>query len=411
LYAQINFEAFKVKGETRFQLHNGDLLFVGDQIIFEFNTEVNSKLSLSYKYNNDSFKKLFDSTVNENTTIIFPSNKKALTLDSEQGVLTFQLKTDEEEKEMTFYANPIALETVDKYDDGLFLQNTSKIYIDTQKIISNDRGYKEANVIVPLLEASTVIIKVKNSIGTGTIIENGKYILTNYHVIEPDDNNVYIAFKNNNSNNQDKNVYYKVNVQKIDMSRDLALLQVPLDVDSVQIKSLPLSDLSHLKKGIDIYTMGHPQGYYFAFEYGMLNNMIENYSWKTYKADSVLQYSMNSNRGNSGGPIINEKLELIGIGAFSNTSGNNLNFAISIQDIRKFLLAKDSIRIEKKSLEEYSKDIIDEGLFQNIKLAKLDRNKNGIPDAMMKDVDNDGTWDIIAYDTDEDGSYERVTSF
>lgn len=30
---------------------------------------------------------------------------------------------------------------------------------------------------------------------------------------------------------------------------------------------------------------------------------------------------------------------------------------------------------------------------------------------MMKDIDNDGTWDIIAYDTDEDGSYDRVTSF
>lgn len=60
---------------------------------------------------------------------------------------------------------------------------------------------------------------------------------------------------------------------------------------------------------------------------------------------------------------------------------------------------------------EYKDKIIEQGTYQNIKLAKIDRNNNGIPDAMMKDINNDGIWDIIAYDTDEDGSYERVTSF
>jgi hypothetical protein len=65
----------------------------------------------------------------------------------------------------------------------------------------------------------------------------------------------------------------------------------------------------------------------------------------------------------------------------------------------------------KKNADEYKNKIIEQGLYKNIKLAKIDRNKNGIPDAMMKDIDNDGTWDIIAYDTDEDGSYDRVTSF
>ena len=66
-------------------------------------------------------------------------------------------------------------------------------------------------------------------------------------------------------------------------------------------------------------------------------------------------------------------------------------------------------QILSASLKEESSML--KGLYKNIKHAKIDRNKNGIPDAMMKDVDNNGIWDIIAYDTDEDGSYERVTSF
>jgi S1-C subfamily serine protease len=162
---------------------------------------------------------------------------------------------------------------------------------------------------------------------------------------------------------------------------------------------------------MNIYNMGHPLGYYFAFEYGMLTNILNDYSWDEYKADYILQYSMNANRGNSGSPIVNDKLELIGIGAFSNKNGENLNFGISVIDIKNFVNSKDSVIVDKKMPNEYKDKIIEQGLYKNIRFAKLDRNNNGIPDAMLKDIDNDGVWDIIAYDTNEDGVYERVTSF
>ena len=95
------------------------------------------------------------------------------------------------------------------------------------------------------------------------------------------------------------------------MTKDLALLEIPKDLyKKNDFISLKLANADSLKKGIDIYNMGHPVGYYYAFEYGMLTNILNDYSWETFNADYILQYSMNSNKGNSGSPIVNDKIAL-----------------------------------------------------------------------------------------------------
>ena len=364
-----------------------------------------------YKTNKNKLKFLEKIELKKDITQSYPQADKYVILDDETGTLTFLFKTNSSQKEFILNTNPKLATLIENEEN---IKKDKRIYIDKSKIISNDRGEKEANIIIPKLEASTVIINNKsdNSIGAGVIINDGKNILTNYHVVEADKENVYIAFKPKLGNKPSNNNYYKVKVVKVDMTKDLALLEMPKDlIERNEYISLKLADIESLKKGIDIYNMGHPLGYYFAFEYGMLTNILNDYSWDEYKANYILQYSMNANKGNSGSPIVNDKLELIGIGAFSNKKGENLNFGISVIDIKNFIDSKDSVIVKKKNADEYKNKIIEQGLYKNIKLAKIDRNKNGIPDAMMKDIDNDGIWDIIAYDTDEDGSYERVTSF
>lgn len=409
LFAEIQVEIELNKNGSIYKLDNNDIVFKDDKLRFNIKSENNETLEIFYKTNNNNFKTLEKIELKENTQIIFPKNDNYLILDDEIGILTFLFKTSSSQKEIKLNTNP-KLETYKEKEK--YINTKERIYIDKSKIISNDRGEKEANIIIPKLEASTVIIKSSDSIGTGAIINDGKNILTNYHVIEADENNIYIAFKPKLGNKPSNNNYYKVKVLKVDMTKDLALLEIPKDLyKKNDFISLKLANADSLKKGIDIYNMGHPVGYYYAFEYGMLTNILNDYSWETFNADYILQYSMNSNKGNSGSPIVNDKLELIGIGAFSNKKGENLNFGISVIDIKEFLDSKDSVIVEKKDPNNYKDKIVEVGVYQNVKLAKLDRNNNGVFDAMMKDIDNDGVWDIIAYDTDEDGSYERKTNF
>lgn len=398
LCAQDFTDVYLLKSDSRHLLKDGDVLLEGDKI--EFDLKSKREVKIYYQINKETKEAL---QVSESQNLI---------LDSQRGELKFFFETKSGTKSITFYTNPELFSTAeDKNQKNTFLTK-DRIYIDQTNVITNDRGVREADVIIPKLESSTVIINSDGKIGAGVIINDGKNILTNYHVVEPNEKNIYIALKPKDTYNPSKSSYYKAKLIKVDMLKDLALLELPKDlIEDKLISSMKMGNVKDLKKGIDIYNMGHPLGYYYAFEYGMLNNVLDNYSWTVHKAKKVLQYSMNSNRGNSGSPVINDKLELIGIGAFSNTKGSNLNFAISIEDIKEFLEAKKDVRFVKKDPNNYKDKIIQQGLNKNVRLAKLDRNGNGVPDAMMKDFDKDGKWDIIAYDTDEDGSYERVTSF
>ena len=411
LFSKVEVNLELNKNDSIYKLESNDIVFKDDKLKFSMKSDKNEVLEIFYKTNKNKLKFLEKIELKKDITQSYPQADKYVILDDETGTLTFLFKTNSSQKEFILNTNPKLATLIENEEN---IKKDKRIYIDKSKIISNDRGEKEANIIIPKLEASTVIINNKsdNSIGAGVIINDGKNILTNYHVVEADKENVYIAFKPKLGNKPSNNNYYKVKVVKVDMTRDLALLEMPKDlIERNEYISLKLADIESLKKGIDIYNMGHPLGYYFAFEYGMLTNILNDYSWDEYKADYILQYSMNANKGNSGSPIVNDKLELIGIGAFSNKKGENLNFGISVIDIKNFIDSKDSVIVKKKNADEYKNKIIEQGLYKNIKLAKIDRNKNGIPDAMMKDIDNDGTWDIIAYDTDEDGSYDRVTSF
>ena len=411
LFSKVEVNLELNKNDSIYKLESNDIVFKDDKLKFSMKSDKNEVLEIFYKTNKNKLKFLEKIELKKDITQSYPQADKYVILDDETGTLTFLFKTNSSQKEFILNTNPKLATLIENEEN---IKKDKRIYIDKSKIISNDRGEKEANIIIPKLEASTVIINNKsdNSIGAGVIINDGKNILTNYHVVEADKENVYIAFKPKLGNKPSNNNYYKVKVVKVDMTKDLALLEMPKDlIEKNDYISLKLANIDSLKKGMNIYNMGHPLGYYFAFEYGMLTNILNDYSWDEYKADYILQYSMNANKGNSGSPIVNDKLELIGIGAFSNKKDENLNFGISVIDIKNFIDSKDSVIVKKKNADEYKNKIIEQGLYKNIKLAKIDRNKNGIPDAMMKDIDNDGIWDIIAYDTDEDGSYERVTSF
>lgn len=411
LFAKVEVNLELNKNDSIYKLESNDIVFKDDKLKFSMKSDKDEVLEIFYKNNKNKLELLEKIELKKDIAQSYPQSDKYIILDDEIGTLTFLIKFESSQKEFILNTNP-KLETLIENEKNI--KKNERIYIDKSKIISNDRGEKESNVIIPKLEASTVIINNKsdNSIGAGVIINDGKNILTNYHVVEPDKENVYIAFKPKLGNKPSNNNYYKAKVIKVNMIKDLALLEISKDlIEKNDCISLKLANKDSLKKGMNIYNMGHPLGYYFAFEYGMLTNILNDYSWDEYKADYILQYSMNSNKGNSGSPIVNDKLELIGIGAFSNKNGENLNFGISVIDITNFINSKDSVIVDKKMPNEYKDKITEQGTFQNIKLAKIDRNNNGIPDAMMKDINNDGIWDIIAYDTNEDGVYERVTSF
>ena len=130
-------------------------------------------------------------------------------------------------------------------------------------------------------------------------------------------------------------------VTKYDEIADLALVKV------AQIPSgrnpLRLGDTEEISVGADVHAIGHPTGQEWTYTTGVISQYRIGAEWTIenvkHKAD-VIQTQTPINPGNSGGPLISDSSTLIGINTFNQRDAQGLNFAIAVDEVKKFLTRK-----------------------------------------------------------------------
>ncbi len=151
---------------------------------------------------------------------------------------------------------------------------------------------------------SLEVSKEINSIGTAFSIGE-KYIATNYHVID-DLKNIYIK----NSSESDKMM--KCIVVISDKKNDISILKIA-DTNFVSIDSLPYNlSTRNIQLGEEVYAFGYPMNELLGNGLKVTNGTIN--SKNGFQDNfSNFQFSANIYPGNSGGPLISEDAEVIGI--------------------------------------------------------------------------------------------------
>lgn len=409
--ASMGVMAFDVKttsvteDKNSYDVYNGDVLFANqDKIQFTFlsKTDTTIQINSAYKNSVNHMKKI---ELKKDEIVKFPK-EDFLNFDQE-GDVKFEFKdtTTTQIIHLKYIKNK-SKKTVQTKDDA-------KYAINPNDIIGNSRGVKEKEAYSHLVK-STVVVETPDEIGSGVIISKDGKILTNYHVVK-NQNSANIAFKPKSkyATNPDKNSFLKAKILKVDPLKDLALLQI-LDTSFLKdLTPVEFASLDDVDIGEDIYTMGHPQKEYFTLGWGTVSSIRQNYSWNTHKANFVIQTQSATSKGNSGGPLLGEDYKLIGLNSFSNTQGQNLNFAVSIDDINEFLSkeANDIFQIQlDNKYKGYAKLSSKSGYDkENIPFTQfeLDGNKNNIVDLLAIDVGNNGIYNYLLFDEDEDGSFEK----
>ena len=203
-------------------------------------------------------------------------------------------------------------------------------------------------------------------IGSGFIINEDGYILTNYHVVE-------LAISNNTTDvtvilSNGEEVAAKV--VNYDQNRDIAMVKL---ADGTKVPAVAeLGDSDGLYVGQEVVAIGTPLGKNFAqtLTKGIVSGVNRNLTTEGGNTGDYIQTDAAINSGNSGGPLINTKGEVIGINTAklsgqSETTIEGMGFAIPIND------AKDRI-------ESLSKPILNLGITVrevNSELAK----QNNLP--------------------------------
>ena len=268
---------------------------------------------------------------------------------------------------------------------------------------------------------SVVFINNQKNKGTGSgfiINHNGLKIITNWHVVK-NAKNVTICLKTEDLNNVCNTDYYTGKIVKKNKEKDLAMIEVKGLPSSIQ--PVVFGKYKDVKIGQTAFAIGHPEGLVWTFTNGMVSQKRPEHIWRyessRHKAKTI-QIQVPINPGNSGGPLFDKKLKLIGVNTFT-SEGENLNFAIAVDDLIEFIneikqedVESNYIQRKKKGntwIQKKSDKNKKSGISQKYPDAKeVDLNENGIIDSWLLDEDKNGKFEKALLDLNEDGIIEMV---
>lgn len=170
----------------------------------------------------------------------------------------------------------------------------------------------------------------ESSLGTGFIIDPSGLVLTNYHVIAPPPRNrVAEEIRISLSDHRELPARLLGKDQKL----DVALLQIE---GKGPFSPVALGDSDRIDVGEWVMAIGNPFGLEQTITVGVVSGMGRTLGAGPY--DNFIQTDAAINSGNSGGPLLNLRGEVIGINAAINASGQGIGFAIPINMIKKILV-------------------------------------------------------------------------
>jgi putative serine protease PepD len=169
----------------------------------------------------------------------------------------------------------------------------------------------------------------ERALGSGFVIDKAGHIVTNYHVVAGGQS-LEVSFSNSDN--------MKARIVGVDPSTDIAVLEI--DARSRALTPLPFGDSDRVRVGDSVVAIGNPLGYDRSVTAGIVSALQRAISAPNqYPIDHVIQTDAPINQGNSGGPLINSRGEVIGVNAqiaTGNSGGGNIGigFAIPINTVR-----------------------------------------------------------------------------
>jgi len=159
----------------------------------------------------------------------------------------------------------------------------------------------------------------KSGLCSGVVVDDIGHVLTNFHCVYKS-NYIRLYYYD-----EDDWQNYEVNVIGLDPLADLALLKVLGKEEPIPHLEFA-EDAGKIKSGTDVFALGHPMGMAWTVTKGIISS-TERYSRHPFI--KALQTDAAINKGNSGGPLLNMKGEIVGINALI-VSKNQQNAGVGL---------------------------------------------------------------------------------
>ncbi len=187
-----------------------------------------------------------------------------------------------------------------------------------------------------------VMVKVPSALGSGFIIREDGYIITNAHVVQGEIE-VSVTVYRRVEGRLERKSYDKVQIVAINPFVDLALLKIDAkELGETKLTKVFFGRTEDVKQGSPVFAVGAPRGLDFTQTQGSVSSTNRAMDGKVY-----IQIDAPINPGNSGGPLFNEKGEVIGVNSLKLGASEGLNFAIPIDYVKHFVVNRDAFAFDR----------------------------------------------------------------
>jgi len=234
---------------------------------------------------------------------------------------------------------------IDVYSSDQTSQNSGVTRVSYTQEIQNNSNDDITNTLENTIKCVVGISKIKNTgssiflnnstealgLGTGMIVSENGYILTNWHVAGEKYSRCYVTLENG------KNA--EGSVAWADKDLDLAIVKI----NGTGLSCITLGNSDSIKIGQKAYAIGNPIGVEFqrTVTSGIISGInrtikIDDENESSYM-DDLIQTDATINPGNSGGPLINSYGEVIGINTVKITEAEGIGFAVPINIVKPII--------------------------------------------------------------------------
>jgi serine protease Do len=189
--------------------------------------------------------------------------------------------------------------------------------------LSDSRNEEQITVdVYGAASPAVVTIKLENGAGSGSIISPEGLVLTNNHVVRNARNGLVTVVTSTGKQ-------YRGQVISLNRTNDLALIRLQT---RDRFPSLRFASTNGIQVGRQVFAIGSPFGLSGTLTRGIISRIANNGDIQT---DAAL------NPGNSGGPLLNSRAELVGVNkailASEGRGNSGIGFATSVAAVQQFV--------------------------------------------------------------------------
>lgn len=263
---------------------------------------------------------------------MLPEDESMSETDSSAAPLGAVTETEKSEEENTFMPSSSASQ------EALPSENTTVEEIsegESETVLTKGQIYSsEVNSVVSIKSVrnqtySSIFGSYSQAVtsqGTGFVITDDGYIVTNYHVIEGGESITVTDYNGNE---------YAATLAGGEEGNDVAVLKI-----DAKLTPVTLGESSSLEVGDDIFIIGNALGElsYTATD-GIVSHLSREVKVESGSTINMFQTNTAINSGNSGGPVYNNKGEVVGIASakYASDSVEGLGFCIPIDDVKQII--------------------------------------------------------------------------